>query len=88
MKRNKSFTHKSLQDSKQVKKVLRALLKGVEEGTLTFGQGEDEVQLTPEGVMQMKVSASRDQGKQKMTLRLSWQEQENKPTRKSPSIKS
>lgn len=51
---------------------LEALIRGVYAGKAQFRQGDQELELVPDGAMTMKVKASRKGDKEKFSFELSW----------------
>lgn len=84
MRRNKdSFKHESLQDAKSIQDILKALTKGIGKGKLTFSDEDGEILMEPEGLLNLKVTASQDETKNRVSIRISWQSEE-KPKPKKP----
>ena len=83
MRRNKeSFKHESLQDSKSIQDILKALTKGIGKGKLTFSDEDGEILMEPEGLLNLKVTASQDETQNRVSIRISWQsEEKRKPTK-------
>lgn len=80
------FSHESLQDNKTITELLNAISKGFSKGKITLG--EDELTLSTEGLMKVKIKAEREDGNCKLNLRVSWADPDStsadKPLRKSP----
>jgi amphi-Trp domain-containing protein len=81
MKPNKkSFRHESLQDSQSILEILTTLTEGLEKGKLVLSDAEDEIILNPQGLLQLKLSATQDDNRYSFTLKIGWQtEAENNP---------
>ena len=71
--RNKSFRHESLQDSDSVRDILEAITRGLERGSLSLSDGDGRIDMKPEGLLSVKVTASEEDSEQRLNLRLSWQ---------------
>ncbi len=82
-----SFKHESLQDVKAVRDVLKAITAGFSKGKLTFSDEDDEISLKPEGLLHLKVQASQEVDKNKVTVSFSWYNEDIKPVKKHLSIK-
>ena len=81
MRRNKeSFKHESLQDAKSIQDILKALTKGIGKGKLTFSDEDGEILMEPEGLLNLKVTASQDETQNRVSIRISWQDIEDKQT--------
>jgi len=84
-----SFKHESLQDTASIQSLLKAITKGLAEGRLTFSDEDGEIVMEPEGLLQLKFSATRENSLSKINLRISWQvEEEPKQKRKPISVKT
>lgn len=69
----KSFRHESLQDRETVQGILKALTKGLNRGELRFSDDDGEILLHPEGLLTLRVSASQDDNRHRLDIRVSWQ---------------
>lgn len=84
-----SFKHESLQDTASIQSLLKAITKGLAEGRLTFSDEYGEIVMEPEGLLQLKFSATRENSLSKINLRISWQvEEAPKQKRKPISVKT
>ena len=68
----KQFSHDSLQDADSIKAILKAITNGVGKGKVVLSDDQDNIILEPEGLLNLKVSASQDEGRSSLTLRISW----------------
>ncbi|MCV6584237.1 MAG: amphi-Trp domain-containing protein [Marinibacterium sp.] len=86
---NTRFSHESLQDAKTIKSLISALGKGFAKGSLTLGDGGDELVLHPDGLMTVRIKAERENGQCQVNLRVSWADGDApSPRRDSPRIDS
>lgn len=69
---NGRFKHESLQDAKTIKSLLTSLAKGFSKKGLTLGDAGSEIVLKPDGLMNVRIKAERDQGTNKVSLTISW----------------
>ena len=46
-----------------------------------FSEGSDEITLNPQGLLRLKVTASKEDGRNRFTLRVTWQDEESKTNR-------
>ena len=74
---NDTFRHESLQDSKTIRKLLESITDGLEKGLLNFNDGSGEIQLRPEGLLHLKLSAAKEEGRNRLSIRLTWHDQTN-----------
>jgi amphi-Trp domain-containing protein len=82
----KNFRHESLQDKASIQALLKSITQGIAKGNLTLSDEEGEMVLMPDGLLQLKVTASQDTEKHRLNLRISWQVEEEKPI-KSKKLK-
>jgi len=74
--RENSFRHESLQDATSIRSMLESITRGLAEGRLTFSDEDGEIVMEPEGLLQLKVTATREDSHNKISLRISWQAEE------------
>jgi len=79
----KSFTHLSLQDAKSIKPILDAISKGLNKGEMVFKNEQDEIVLNPDGLLRLKISASKADNRHKVNVKISWEVAEDKPDKKN-----
>lgn len=68
----KQFSHDSLQDADSIKAILKAITAGLGKGKVVLSDDSDEIILEPQGLLNLKVSASQDEDRCSLTLRVSW----------------
>ena len=83
MRRKESFKHESLHDAKSIQEILKAVTKGIAKGKLTFSDEDGEILMEPEGLLNLKVTASQDEVQNRVNIRITWQSEE-KPKRRKP----
>jgi amphi-Trp domain-containing protein len=84
MKQNKkSFRHESLQDQQSILKILAAVTEGLEKGRLVLSDENDEIVLSPQGLLQLKLSAAQEDNRYSFSLKVSWQTEDEKITKKN-----
>ena len=76
------FRHQSLKDADSVQQILRAVSDGLAKGKLRFSDEDGELLLHPRGLLDLRLTAEQDEGRQRINLRVSWQIQEKKSDRK------
>ncbi len=69
------FRHESIQDRDTIRHLLKAITKGVDKGELSFQDEDGEILLRPQGLLNLKLTASREDGRNRLTLRITWQEE-------------
>jgi amphi-Trp domain-containing protein len=74
----KYFWHESLHDKDSIQAILKAITQGVAKGRLTLSDEEGEVVLNPEGLLQLKVTATQDVDSHSLSLKIAWQVENNR----------
>lgn len=82
-----SFRHESLQDAKTIQEILKSITKGIAKGKLTFSDEDGEIVMEPEGLLNLKVTASQEEFQNRFDLRITWQPEDKVKQRKPLSIK-
>ena len=72
-----SFRHESLQDADTIQDLLKALAKGIAKGRLTFSDEDGEIVMRPEGLLNLKVTATEDEGRHRVNIRITWQAEDD-----------
>ncbi|CAA0081149.1 Uncharacterised protein [Zhongshania aliphaticivorans] len=81
-----SFRHESLQDSKSIQDFLKAISKGLNKGSLQFSDEDGKIVMKPEGLLNVKLTASQDEAKHVIDLRISWQVDDGEIDKKTLTI--
>ncbi len=74
----RSVRHESLQDADTIQQLLKALTKGIARGKLTFSDEDGEIVMQPEGLLNLKLTASKEDGRNRVTVRITWQEEDKR----------
>jgi len=83
MKRRKtSFRHESLQNSDSIRSILKALTDGIADGKVTFSDDDDTISMKPGGLLNLKLTASQEDNRNSINLRIKWEGKERKPLKK------
>lgn len=69
-----SFRHESLQDCKSVKDLLQAVTDGLVKGKLSFSDESGQIDMSPQGLLHLKVRASKEEGRNSLRISVRWQE--------------
>jgi amphi-Trp domain-containing protein len=84
MKRRKnSFRHESLQDRDSIQAILKALTEGIVKGKVTFSDDDDSISMTPDGLLNLKLIVSQEENRNRINLRITWEDREEKELKKS-----
>ena len=87
-KRKKRFRYQSLQDSKSIQAVLKSITAGIAKGKVTFSDEDEKIVMKPEGMLDLKVTATQEEGRNRFNIRVSWQVDDGRVKRKkSLSVK-
>ena len=74
MKQSTRFRHESLQDAESVQTLLGALVEGVGKGKIVLEDEDGTMVMKPKGLANLKISASQDDKKHRLYVRLTWYE--------------
>jgi amphi-Trp domain-containing protein len=74
MKAETLFNHESLQDRKTIIKYLKAINDGISKGALSFADDSNEITLTPNGVIRLKVNVLRQDNTLELQILFNWKE--------------
>jgi amphi-Trp domain-containing protein len=84
MKRKKnSFRHESLQNRDSIQAILNALTEGIAKGKVTFSDDDDNISMTPDGLLNLKLTVSQEENRNRINLRITWEDREKKALKKS-----
>ncbi len=84
-----TLRYNSLQDTKSISKVLDSITEGLTKGKLVFSDEDDKIVLSPDGLLELKVTASQEDNRQRVNVRISWQvESKTKNNKKNLTISS
>ena len=84
MKRKKnSFRHESLQNRDSIQAILNALTEGIAKGKVTFSDDDDNISMTPDGLLNLKLTVSQEENRNRINLRITWEDKEKKALKKS-----
>ena len=76
--RKNSFRHESLQDAKSIQDVLHAVAEGIAKGRVVLSDDEDKMKMTPEGLLHLKLTASQEDGRNRIAVRVTWDSPDKK----------
>ncbi len=82
-----SFRHESLQDSRSIQKILKSVTSGISKGKVVFSDEDGEILMEPKGLLNLKLTASREENRRRINIRITWQvEEEATKSKKSLSV--
>ena len=82
----KRFRHDSLQNKRSVGKILNAITQGIADGTLIFSDEENSIEMEPNDLLDLKVTANQEGDHQKVNIRISWQTKSKKKSNKKQLV--
>ena len=88
MKRSNRFRHESLQSRDSIENLLKALTKGLADGKIVLEDEDDSMVMEPNGLLRLKISASQDEDRSRIDVRISWKEEQDLPKKKNVKIRS
>ena len=77
-----SFRHEALLDSGEARDLLEAITDGLSKGKLVFADGADRIVMKPEGLLNLRITASQDELQDRISIRFTWQSRKSKKSRK------
>lgn len=80
----KSFRHESLQDAAAIQEIMAAISDGIASGRVTFSDSDDRIVMRPERLLHMKVTASQEEDRDRISIRVSWQVEDKRGKKKKP----
>ena len=84
----RSFRHQSLQDEKSIQAILKSIANGIAKGKITFSDEDEEIVMRPEGLLDLKLTATQEENRNRFNIRISWQvEDSREKKKKSLSVK-
>jgi amphi-Trp domain-containing protein len=84
----KSFRHQSLQDAKSIEGILKAITSGIARGKITFSDEDEKIVMRPQGLLDLKVTATQEENRNRFNIRVSWQlEDDSDKKKKTLSVK-
>ena len=81
-----NFRYESLQDTKSIQRVLKSITKGIASGSLTFSDEDGEILMEPKGLLNLKLTATKDDDRRRITVRITWQDDDKSQRQKKPLI--
>lgn len=75
MKNTQQFIHESLQDCSSVKDILEALSSGLAKGRVVLEDDDGSIALEPKGLLRVKLSADQSQERNRINLRIIWEDE-------------
>ena len=70
------FLPESLQDAETIQRILKVLTKGLARGELSFSDEDGEIVMRPHGLLALKVTAAKEDGRNRVAVRITWQDAE------------
>ena len=84
----RSFRHQSLQDEKSIQDILKAITSGIAKGKITFSDEEEKIVMQPGGLLDLKITATQEDNRNRFNIRISWQVDDSREKKKkSLSVK-
>ena len=84
----KSFRHQSLQDAKSIEGILKAITSGIARGKITFSDEDEKIVMRPQGLLDLKVTATQEDNRNRFNIRIGWQlEDDSDKKKKTLSVK-
>lgn len=88
MKQNSRFTHESLQDKNSIRELLKAISNGISKGKIILEDEDGVLTMEPDGLLHLKVTASQEDERNRLNIRITWQGESEVPKNKRLKIAS
>ena len=72
--------HESLQDRDTIRSYLEKITEGLENGVIRFSNGDDSIELEPDGLLRLQVNALRSGEENQLDVTISWAGNSETPT--------
>ncbi len=86
MKQHTRFRHESLQDNDSIRDFLKAISSAFAKGELLLEDEDGRLQMTPEGLLRLKVTASQEDDRNRLDIRVTWQNETDIPVKKKIKV--
>ena len=84
----RSFRHQSLQDEQSIQDILKSIASGLARGKITFSDEDEKIVMRPEGLLDLKLTATQEDNRNRFNIRISWQVDDSREKKKkSLSVK-
>ena len=84
----RSFRHQSLQDEKTIQDILKSIASSLARGKITFSDEDEKIVMRPEGLLDLKLTATQEDNRNRFNIRISWQVDDSREKKKkSLSVK-
>jgi len=80
----RSFRHQSLHDAKSIEDILKSITSGIARGKITFSDEDEKIVMRPEGLLDLKVTATQEDNRNRFNIRISWQLEDDSDKKKKP----
>lgn len=71
-----SFRYESLQDARYIQGVFKSITKGIASGMLSFSDEDGEIIMEPKGLLNLKLTATKEDDQRRITVRVTWQDED------------
>ena len=62
--------------------MLKAITSGIAKGKISFSDGDEKIVMRPEGMLDLKVTATQEDGYNRFSIRVSWQVDDGRASKK------
>lgn len=83
----RNFRHQSLQDEQSIQGILKSISSGIAKGKITFSDTDEKIVMRPAGLLDLKITAEKEENRNRFTIRISWQEDDEREKKKSLFVK-
>jgi len=86
MKQHTRFRHESLQDAETIKDFLKSIANAFGKGKLVLEDEDGQLAMEPEGLLHLKVTGSQEDDRNRLNIRVTWQNETDIPVKKKIKV--
>ncbi len=86
MKQHTRFVHESLQDMDSIEDFLKSISKAFGSGELVLEDEDGQLSIKPGGLLHLKITASEEDDRNRLNIRITWQNDREVPLAKKISV--
>lgn len=86
MKQHTRFVHESLQDMDSIEDFLKSISKAFGSGELVLEDEDGQLSIKPGGLLLLKITASEEDDRNRLNIRITWQNDREVPLAKKISV--
>ncbi|MGD9157416.1 MAG: amphi-Trp domain-containing protein [Desulfobacteraceae bacterium] len=85
---SRRFEHESYEDTETIKRYLKSIIEGFENGSITLTDGKEELKLKVESLLKLKIKGKQKGPRNKLEFTVSWSNRDSKHKTGEGNIKT